>query len=106
MPVARCCSRSRGYLHMKKTWLAMRSAILWILSGLHFFIVAPSLVFLGFFLDPPKHDWLQRTFCRRIAFLSGARFEVIRSTGFTPNRTCFFIVTHSTLFHPFMLSSP
>jgi len=88
---------------MKKTWLAMRSAILWVLSGLHFFLVAPSLVFLGIFLDPRKHDWLQRGLCTRIAFLSGARVEVIRSTGFDARRTCFFFVNHVNLFDPFML---
>ncbi len=88
---------------MKKSWLAMRSALLWILSGLHFFIVAPSLVFLGIFLDPRKHDWLQRTFCRRIVFLAGARVEVIRSTGFDHNRTSFFMSNHVNLFDPFML---
>jgi 1-acyl-sn-glycerol-3-phosphate acyltransferase len=88
---------------MKKTWLAMRSAILWILSGLHFFIVAPLLVFLGIFLDPRKHDWLQRGLCTRVAFLSGARVEVIRSAGFDASRTCFFFVNHVNLFDPFML---
>jgi len=88
---------------MKKTWLAMRSAILWILSGLHFFIVAPTLVFLGIFLDPRKHDWLQRGLCRRVVFLSGARIKVIRSGGFDASRTCFFFVNHVNLFDPFML---
>ena len=88
---------------MKRGLLALRSAFLWILSGLHFFVAAPVLVFLGIFLDPRKHDWLQRTFCRRIAFLSGARVEVIRSPGFDPQRTCFFMVNHVNLFDPFML---
>src|SRR5260370_33922222 len=88
---------------MKKTWLAIRSALLWILSGLHFFIVAPTLVLLGIFLDARKHDWLQRTFCRRIAFLSGAHVEVIRSAGFDANRTCFFMSNHGNLFDPFIL---
>ena len=36
---------------MRKVWLAIRSAILWSLSILHFFIVAPTLVLLGIFLD-------------------------------------------------------
>src|SRR5260370_1038211 len=103
MPFARCCSRCRGCLHMKHLWLAIRSVILWILSGLHFFIVAPSLVFLGIFLDTRKHDWLQRTFCRRIAFLSGARVEVVRSAGFDASRTSFFMSNHVNLFDPFML---
>ena len=60
---------------MKRGLLALRSAFLWILSGLHFFLVAPLLVLLGIFLDPHKHDWLQRRFCRRIAYLSGARVK-------------------------------
>jgi 1-acyl-sn-glycerol-3-phosphate acyltransferase len=88
---------------MKRGLLALRSAFLWIFSGLHFFVVAPLLVFLGIFLDPHKHDWLQRSFCRRIAFLSGARVEVIRSPGFDPRRTCFFMVNHVNLFDPFVL---
>jgi 1-acyl-sn-glycerol-3-phosphate acyltransferase len=88
---------------MKQGLLALRSALLWILSGLHFFAVAPSLVFLGIFLDPHKHDWLQRSFCRRIVYLSGARVDVVRSPGFDPERTCFFMVNHVNLFDPFML---
>ncbi|MGB7281194.1 MAG: lysophospholipid acyltransferase family protein [Candidatus Acidiferrum sp.] len=88
---------------MKRSLLALRSASLWILSGLHFFVVAPLLVFLGIFLDPHKHDWLQRSFSRRIAFLSGARVQVIRSPGFDPRRTCFFMVNHVNLFDPFIL---
>jgi 1-acyl-sn-glycerol-3-phosphate acyltransferase len=88
---------------MKRGWLALRAAFLWVLSGLHFFAVAPTLVFLGIFLDPHKHDWLQRSFCRRIAYLSGARLEVVRSPGFDPQRTCFFMVNHVNLFDPFML---
>jgi 1-acyl-sn-glycerol-3-phosphate acyltransferase len=88
---------------MKRGWLALRAAFLWVLSGLHFFVVAPTLVFLGIFLDPHKHDWLQRSFCRRIAYLSGARLEVVRSPGFDPQRTCFFMVNHVNLFDPFML---
>ena len=88
---------------MKRGLLTLRSVFLWILSGLHFFVFAPTLVFLGIFLDPRKHDWLQRAFCRRIAYLSGARVQAVRSPGFDPNRTCFFMVNHVNLFDPFML---
>jgi 1-acyl-sn-glycerol-3-phosphate acyltransferase len=88
---------------MKRGLLALRSAFLWILSGLHFFICAPMLVFLGIFLDPHKHDWLQRSFCRRIVFLAGARVEVVRASAFDPQRTCFFMVNHVNLFDPFIL---
>jgi 1-acyl-sn-glycerol-3-phosphate acyltransferase len=88
---------------MKRALLTLRAAFLWTLSGVHFFVVAPTLVFLGIFLDPRKHDWLQRSFCRRIVLFSGARVEVIRSPGFDPHRTCFFMVNHVNLFDPFML---
>lgn len=88
---------------MKRALLALRSALLWALSGLHFFLFAPMLVFFGIFLDPRRHDWLQRSFCRRIAFLSGVRVKVIRSPGFDPQRTCFFMVNHVNLFDPFIL---
>jgi 1-acyl-sn-glycerol-3-phosphate acyltransferase len=88
---------------MKRERLVIRSAILWIVSGLHFFIFAPLLVFFAIFLAPRKHDWLQRSFCRRIAFLSGARVEVRRAPGFDANRTSFFVANHVNLFDPFML---
>jgi 1-acyl-sn-glycerol-3-phosphate acyltransferase len=88
---------------MKRSLLALRSAVLWVLTLLHFFLVAPALVLLGIFLDPRKHDWLQRAFCRRIAFLSGARVEARPAPGFDPRRTCFFMVNHVNLFDPFML---
>ncbi|HYL63153.1 MAG TPA: lysophospholipid acyltransferase family protein [Candidatus Methylomirabilis sp.] len=88
---------------MRRFLLALRAAFLWVLSGLHFFIVAPTLVLLGIFLEARKHDWLQRSFCRRIAFLSGARVTAVRSPGFDPHRTCFFMVNHVNLFDPFIL---
>jgi 1-acyl-sn-glycerol-3-phosphate acyltransferase len=88
---------------MKRGVLAIRSAILWVLTLLHFFIAAPVLVFLGIFLDPRKHDWLQRAFCRRIAYLAGARVAGQKSPDFDPQRTCFFMVNHVNLFDPFML---
>jgi 1-acyl-sn-glycerol-3-phosphate acyltransferase len=88
---------------MRRIWLALRSASLWFISILHFFMVAPVLVFLGVFLDPRKHDWLQRAFCRRIAFLAGARVEVRRDPKFDAQRTSFFMVNHVNLFDPFIL---
>lgn len=88
---------------MKKAWWVLRSALLWLVSGLHFFLAVPVLVLLSIFLDPRKHDWLQRSLCRRIAFLSGAKVEVRRSPGFNPNRTSFFFSNHVNLFDPFVL---
>ncbi len=88
---------------MKRAWLIFRSALLWLASGLHFFIFAPLLVFLGIFLDPRKHDWLQRSFCRRIVFLAGAKVRAEIAPGFDPRRTSFFMVNHVNLFDPFIL---
>jgi 1-acyl-sn-glycerol-3-phosphate acyltransferase len=88
---------------MKQVWAVLRSAVLWAASWLHFGMVVPVLIALAVFLDPRKHDWLQRAFCRRIAFFSGARVEVKRAPGFDPQRTSFFMVNHVNLFDPFML---
>jgi 1-acyl-sn-glycerol-3-phosphate acyltransferase len=88
---------------MKRAWYALRSAFLWIVSLLHFAIAVPILIILAIFLDPKKHDWLQRTFCRRIIFFSGAKIKVIRSPGFHPQKTSFFISNHVNLFDPFAL---
>lgn len=88
---------------MKQAWALLRSGVLWGLSWLHFLIAVPILIALAIFLDPRKHDWLQRGFCRRIAYFSGVRVEVKRSPGFDPERTSFFMVNHVNLFDPFML---
>jgi 1-acyl-sn-glycerol-3-phosphate acyltransferase len=88
---------------MRRAFLALRSAFLWFVSILHFFLAAPTLVFLGIFLDTRKHDWLQRSFCRRIAFLSGVRVKIHRSPGFDPRRTSFFMINHVNVFDPFIL---
>jgi 1-acyl-sn-glycerol-3-phosphate acyltransferase len=88
---------------MKSFWEALRSALLWVVTLLHFFIAVPVLIVLAIFLDPRKHDWLQRALCRRIAFFSGARVVAERSPGFDPQRTSFFMVNHVNLFDPFLL---
>src|SRR5579863_4543277 len=88
---------------MKRVWLSVRSFVLWTLTFLHFFLAAPVLVFLAIFLDPKKHDWLQRAFCRRIVFLAGSRVRAVRAPDFDPKRTCFFMVNHVNLFDPFFL---
>jgi 1-acyl-sn-glycerol-3-phosphate acyltransferase len=88
---------------MKRAWHSVRSSLLWTVTLLHFFVFAPALVFLAIFLDPKKHDWLQRAFCRRIVFFSGAKVRKIISPGFDPKRTCFFMVNHVNLFDPFFL---
>jgi 1-acyl-sn-glycerol-3-phosphate acyltransferase len=88
---------------MKRAWHVLRSAFLWIVSLLHFAIAVPILIVLAIFLDPKKHDWLQRTFCRRIIFCSGAKIKVVRSPGFDPQKTSFFISNHVNLFDPFAL---
>src|SRR5579859_3301091 len=88
---------------MKKAWFALRSILLWIVSGLHFFLVVPVLVFLSIFLDPRKNDGLQRGLFQRITFISGEKVEVRSATNFDPNLTCFFFSNHVNLFDPFML---
>ena len=88
---------------MKRVWYVVRSALLWLVSLLHFAVAVPCLIALAIVLDPKKHDWLQRAFCRRIMFFSGARVRVVFEPGFDPHKTCFFISNHVNLFDPFVL---
>src|ERR1051326_5099111 len=88
---------------MRRAWYGLRSALLWFISLLHFAIAVPILIALAIVLDPKKHDWLQRTFCRRIIFFAGAKIRVVRSSGSDPAKTSFFISNHVNLFDPFAL---
>jgi 1-acyl-sn-glycerol-3-phosphate acyltransferase len=88
---------------MRRIWYAIRSALLWAVSLLHFAIAVPILIALALIFDPRKHDWLQRAFCRRIIFFAGARVRVVRDPAFDPHKTCFFISNHVNLFDPFVL---
>ena len=69
---------------MKDAYLAVRSAVLWAVSGIHFAIGGIFIILLGIFIDPRKNDWPQRLFFRNILRLAGTKFEVVRSPGFDP----------------------
>lgn len=90
---------------MRTAWLTIRSAILWVISGIHFAVVCTFLVLLGAVVDPRKNDWPQRLFFRNILRLAGARLEVRRAPGFDPTRTSIFISNHVNLFDPFVIYS-
>ncbi len=90
---------------MRKVYLAVRSAVLWVISGIHFAVVCTLLVVLGIFIDPRKNDWPQRVFFRNILRLAGVKFEVRRAPGFNPNRTCIFVCNHVNIFDPFIIYS-
>ncbi|HXW16873.1 MAG TPA: lysophospholipid acyltransferase family protein, partial [Candidatus Acidoferrales bacterium] len=87
------------------SYLAVRSAILWAASGIHFFVICTFLVFLAIFVDPRKNDWPQRAFFRNILRVAGVKFEVRRSPNFDPSRTCIFICNHVNIFDPFVIYS-
>ncbi len=90
---------------MKNAWLTIRSAVLWVISGIHFAVVCTFLVVLAVFLDPRKNDWPQRLFFRNILRLAGVRFEVRRAPGFDPGRTSIFVCNHVNIFDPFVIYS-
>jgi 1-acyl-sn-glycerol-3-phosphate acyltransferase len=90
---------------MRKAYLTARSAILWVVSGIHFAVVCTFLIVLAIFVDPRKNDSPQRIFFRNIVRLAGAGFEVRRSAGFDPDRTSLFICNHVNLFDPFVIYS-
>jgi 1-acyl-sn-glycerol-3-phosphate acyltransferase len=90
---------------MRKWYLDLRCALLWAVSGLHFFLICPLLVLLAVFVDPRKNDRPQRIFFRNILRLAGAGFEVRRAPAFDANRTSFFVCNHVNLFDPFVIYS-
>jgi 1-acyl-sn-glycerol-3-phosphate acyltransferase len=90
---------------MRKARLALRSILLWTISGIHFAVVCIFLIVLAAFVDPRKNDWPQRLFFRNILRLAGARLEVHRAPGFDPARTCIFISNHINIFDPFVVYS-
>lgn len=90
---------------MKKAWLIIRSAVLWTVSGVHFFIVCMFVMFMAVFIDPRKNDRPQRAFFRNVLRLVGVKFEVQRAPGFDPDRTSLFISNHVNIFDPFVVYS-
>jgi len=90
---------------MKSFYLRVRSALLWAVSGLHFFVLCTLLVALGMIVDPRKNDRPQRIFFRNILRLAGVKFEVRRSSGFDPVRTSLFVCNHVNIFDPFVIYS-
>jgi 1-acyl-sn-glycerol-3-phosphate acyltransferase len=90
---------------MRKAYLAIRSAVLWSVSGIHFALVCIFLTSLAVFIDPRKNDWPQRAFFRNILRFAGVKFEVKRSPGFDPEKTSIFISNHVNIFDPFVLYS-
>jgi 1-acyl-sn-glycerol-3-phosphate acyltransferase len=90
---------------MRKAWLTIRSAVLWAIVGIHFFLVGLVIVLAGLTLDRRKHDWINRGFFRNIMRLTAVKFEVRRSPGFDPTRTSIFICNHVNIFDPFVIYS-
>jgi len=90
---------------MKQVWLAVRSALLWAASGIHFAVVGFVLVFFGLAIDRRKFDWLNRGFFRNILRVAGVKFEVHHSRGFDRHRTSIFICNHVNIFDPFVIYS-
>jgi 1-acyl-sn-glycerol-3-phosphate acyltransferase len=90
---------------MRKVWLTIRSAVLWAIAGIHFFIGGMTIIFFGLCMDRRKHDWINRGFFRNIMRLTAVKFEVRRSPGFDPKRTSIFICNHVNIFDPFVVYS-
>lgn len=88
-----------------RIYLVSRCVLIWLLSGLHFFVVCSFLVLLGIFVDPRKNDRPQRWFFRNILRLAGVGFEVRRSPGFDPTCTSIFVCNHVNIFDAFVIYS-
>ncbi len=90
---------------MRSAWLAVRSALLWAVSGVHFFVGVVLLIPCGMIAGPRRIDFFVRIFNRNVVRLAGARLKVKFASGFDPKRVCFFAVNHTNLFDPFVLYS-
>ncbi len=90
---------------IRNLYLVIRSAILWIVSILHFFPVCTFLVLLGMFVDPRKNDRPQRWFFRNVLRLAGVRLQVRYAPGFDPTRTSIFVCNHVNIFDAFVIYS-
>lgn len=90
---------------MRSAWLAVRSAMLWAVSWIHFIIGVVVLIPCGMLMDPRKIDGIVRLFTRNVMRFAGARFSANFAPGFDRNRTCFFAANHTNLFDPFLLNS-
>ena len=90
---------------LRQVYLVIRSAVLWIVSILHFFPVCTVLVILGMFIDPRKNDRPQRWFFRNVLRLAGVRFQVRYAPGFDPTRTSIFVCNHVNIFDAFVIYS-
>jgi 1-acyl-sn-glycerol-3-phosphate acyltransferase len=90
---------------VRRAWLVVRAATLWLLSGLHFFTLCPLLVLLGIFVDPRRNDWPQRTLFRNVLRVAGVKFDVRRAPGFDATRTSLFIANHVNIFDAFVVYS-
>jgi 1-acyl-sn-glycerol-3-phosphate acyltransferase len=90
---------------MRKLWLALRSAALWVASIVHFALVGLVLVFFGVCVNRRKFDFLNRGFFRNILRVAGVRFAVRPSPAFDPSRTSIFICNHVNIFDPFVIYS-
>lgn len=88
-----------------KSYYAVRSIFVWIVSVVHFFPVCSLLVLMGAVVDPRKNDGPQRWLFRNILRLAGVDFEVRYSPGFDRQRTGFFICNHVDLWDAFIIYS-
>lgn len=90
---------------MKRAWQVVRSLLLWIASGLHFFTLCTLLVAIGMVVDPRRNDWPQRVLFRNVLRVAGVKFQVRRAPGFDSTQTCLFIANHVNLFDAFVVYS-
>jgi 1-acyl-sn-glycerol-3-phosphate acyltransferase len=81
------------------------SALLWIVSWLHFVLGTILVLLLGAIFGVRRIDPALRLLCRNVVRLAGARLVVRRAPGFDHSRTCFFVSNHVNIFDPFVLYS-
>jgi len=90
---------------MKKTYLVIRSVILWAISWLHFMICVPLMLLVGWTFGQRRTNFLLRQLAKNVCFLAGVKVTSVYSPGFDPTRTSFLLSNHVNIFDPFVLYS-
>lgn len=88
---------------MTRAWLALRSAVLWTVSVLHFCVMVPLVLLVAKIGGWHRVDSLVRIGSKNIVRLAGARTVVHLAPGYDPKLTCFLASNHVNIFDPFVL---
>lgn len=81
------------------------SALLWIVSWIHFVIAIPVALVAGAVLGRKRIEKLLLVVSRNVVRCAGARTEARMPPGYDPSRPCIYVSNHVNVFDPFVIHS-